>query len=183
MRLSPALLVTLLACIWPCTSVAADDYSISSAGEMDLDTDLVTNSDTVSRYFGMYVAGLGSAMIRVEAATMGAAKTVVLRESSTRFVSYLLSDIASDLGTLDPIFKRGLRGSIAVQILSSDGTTLDAVTLNLDVRGTKRFCGRKRNGRRKRCAVPTVQALTSAQEVIFLEEFVSSIRGPIYLEP
>ena len=163
--------------------VAAQEFSITSAGEMDLDTDLVTVPGSASSYFGMYVAGLGPAMIQVTVGDVSQAKAIMLRDSSTRYVSYLLNSFSEQMEDFDPIFKRGIKGPVTVAVLDNDGVLADSVQIELNVRGTKKFCGRKKNGKKKRCTQPLTTSLKASQKQIFGEEFLSSIRGPIYLEP
>lgn len=176
-----------LLCLLSFSNAKAEEllYTITSMGEMDLDTDLVTTEGQASQYLGMYVSGAGEAILEVQVGTTIAAKSITFRDSTTRVVSYLLHNLGEELGG---VFKRGLTGTVIISVSDENSVLMDFSSVKLDVKASKKiYCGKyksgKKKGKKKLCKQIKIESLNSKQRTKFATELVQSLRGPIYLEP
>lgn len=156
-------------------------FSISSAGELDLDSNQIVNSGYVSRYLGFFVSGSGEGSIVVSIGDESASKSYTFQLSSTRFVSFLFDGVLAEEIAL--AFRRGVFGAISISILDSQGVTSDSTTINLEVTRKKSSCKKYTSPKLKRCARIDLSKASRRERKTLTRKLLSSIRGPIVLEP
>ncbi len=174
------LLVSLVHPVLMVSETLAQTYQIDEIGELDLDSDLIT-SNTVSRYFGMNVTGPGSARVRVTIGDVSFEDDVSIALASTQLYSYLFSGVlAENLGVK---FRRGLFGTVTVELLDENGVSNDSATFELDVSRPKNACKKYPSEKIKTCTrVDLSQASLKSRRKV-ARKLAISIRGPIVLEP
>ncbi len=183
LRLTGFISTVTLCLIFSALPIAAQNFAISQAGEINLDTDEITSTETVSEYFGMYVDGLGESTVRIQLGDAIYDYSYTFQLSSTRLVSYLFGTSTALPDDAGAIFRRGVVGQLTVSILDKNGTLHDSATLQLDVTLPKRNCRKYTVRRSERCARVNLESAPLKQRQKLARVFGRSIRGPIVLEP
>ena len=161
--------------------VVAQTFDITAAGELDLESDVITNPGVVSEYFGMNVVGAGESILRVSVGDVSHDDPFEFKLSSTQLFSFLLAnDLVSELNVH---FRRGVTGSVTVSILTSSGEVQDSATIILNVQRKKSACKKNPSKRVKGCKAVNLDSASAALRRTFAVKFNQSIKGPIVLEP
>jgi hypothetical protein len=160
---------------------SAQTFDIEEAGEVTLGTDNISSPGLVRRYFGMNVTGIGQGIISVRAGSERSEDPYEFILNNTRMVSYLL---AGSLGEeLSPAFRRGVTGTIDIELRDTSGAVHDVTSIELEVKRSRRECAKFPSKKVKRCAPLDLDRASASDKRRFLTRFVRSIRGPIILEP
>lgn len=162
-------------------TASGQSFIVLDAGEIRLGSSEIVEPGTVRENFGMNVAGAGVVLIRASSGNESAINEQEIKANPTRLVSYLL---ANELATeISRPFRRGLRGTVTIDLLEDSDTLSDTTSIVLNVTRPKRECAKFPSKRIKGCRQLNLDRATSAQRRLFLQRFVESIRGPIVLEP
>lgn len=160
---------------------SAQTFTIVNAGELELGGNTIKTPGLVTDYFGMNVEGLGKGKIRVSSGDQAVIKDYEFKVFSSRLFSYFFHNNLSELAN---IFRRGVTGTIGVEILEADGTASAGTSLTLNILLPRKNC---RASKTRKALVPCEQAdlakLTKKQRALFVKSFTQSIKGPIVLEP
>lgn len=158
----------------------AQTFSIVNAGELKLGSSEILLPNSVNKYFGMNVEGIGDAIIKVTVGKQSAEKSYTFRSSPTKLSSFLLSqDLATELSIN---FRRGVVGQVSIEILDSARVVQDSVVINLDVTLKKNNCKKYPSARLKKCERLVLSKADRRNQKKLATAFARSIKGPIILE-
>ena len=167
--------------IFSVSDLEAQSFDILSAGELDLDSDQITNEGKVNKYFGMNVSGLGESILQVRIGNTSAQDPYEFKLSQTQLYSYIFdNDPAEEFSVA---FRRGLFGAVNVDVLDLNGILQDTVAIQLDIKRSARSCKEHPSSKIKTCKRIDLAKATNSQKRLAAKRFVNSIRGPIVLEP
>lgn len=175
-RQSIALSIALLCLVG---ASRAQNFSIISAGELQLGTDTILVEGIVSEYFGMNVTGIGAVTLRVRVGTNTVSRPFEFKVDPTRLSSFF---IPNDLANLGNVFRPGVRGPVTIEIIDSLGVPA-GTSITFDAALPRSNCRKTKTKPAVKCVKADLNKLTKKQQLKFAKAFLDSIRGPIVLEP